>query len=95
MIPDDIEEFGTAGEKAFYPGSGKQRSLAGMSPRLGVRPTPPALPVGLHKFLEGVAKPDAHYLCWYTVTSYNKAQKNLFGHSVIDLLGMLESSHTI
>jgi hypothetical protein len=37
-----------------------------MSPRLGVHPTPPALPVGLHKFLEGVAKPDAHYLCWYT-----------------------------
>jgi hypothetical protein len=50
MIPGDIEEFGTEGEKAFY------------------------------KFLEGVAKPDAHYLCWYTVTSYNKAQKNLFGH---------------
>jgi len=36
MIPGDIEEFGTEGEKAFY------------------------------KFLEGVAKPDAHYLCWYT-----------------------------
>jgi hypothetical protein len=36
MIPSDIEEFGTEGEKAFY------------------------------KFLEGVAKPDAHYLCWYT-----------------------------
>jgi hypothetical protein len=36
MIPDDIEEFGTEGEKAFY------------------------------KFLEGVAKPDAHYICWYT-----------------------------
>ncbi len=36
---------------------GKQRPVAGMSPRLGVRPTPPALPVGLHKFLEGVAKP--------------------------------------
>jgi len=35
MIPRDIEEFGTEGEKAFY------------------------------KFLEGVAKPDAHYLCWY------------------------------
>ncbi len=35
MIPGDIEEFGTEGEKAFY------------------------------KFLEGVAKPDAHYLCWY------------------------------
>ena len=59
MIPGDIEEFGTEGEKAFYPGSGKQRPLAGMSPRLGVRPTPPAFPVGLHKFLEGVAKPDA------------------------------------
>ena len=56
MIPTDIEEFGTEGEKAFY------------------------------MFLEGVAKPDAHYLCWYTVPSYNKAQKNLFGHSVIDLL---------
>jgi len=36
MIPGDIEEFGTEGEKAFY------------------------------KFLEGVAKPDAYYLCWYT-----------------------------
>jgi len=36
MIPGDIEEFGTEGEKTFY------------------------------KFLEGVAKPDAHYLCWYT-----------------------------
>jgi Nuclease-related domain/UvrD-like helicase C-terminal domain/AAA domain len=36
MIPGDIEEFGTEGEKAFY------------------------------KFLEGVAKPDVHYLCWYT-----------------------------
>ena len=35
MMPSDIEEFGTEGEKAFY------------------------------KFLEGVAKPDAHYLCWY------------------------------
>jgi hypothetical protein len=57
MIPGDIEEFGTEGQKAFYPGSGKRRSLAGMSPRLGVRPTPPALPIGLHKFLEGVAKP--------------------------------------
>ena len=32
MIPTDIEEFETEGEKAFY------------------------------KFLEGVAKPDAHYL---------------------------------
>jgi len=35
MIPRDIGEFETEGEKAFY------------------------------KFLEGVAKPDAHYLCWY------------------------------
>lgn len=35
MIPSDIGEFETEGEKAFY------------------------------KFLEGVAKPDAHYLCWY------------------------------
>jgi len=35
MIPTDIGEFGTDGEKAFY------------------------------KFLEGVAKPDIHYLCWY------------------------------
>ena len=58
MIPDDIAEFETEGERAFY------------------------------KFLERVAKPDAHYLCWYTVTSYNKARKNLFGHSVIDLLGV-------
>jgi hypothetical protein len=39
MIPNDIEEFVTEGEKAFYPGSGKQRPLAGVSPRLGVRPT--------------------------------------------------------
>jgi len=36
MIPEDIGEFETEGEKAFY------------------------------KFLERVAKPDAHYLCWYT-----------------------------
>ena len=36
MIPSDIGEFGTEGERTFY------------------------------KFLEGVAKPDAHYLCWYT-----------------------------
>ena len=36
MIPGDIEEFATEGEKVFY------------------------------EFLEGVAKPDAHYLCWYT-----------------------------
>ena len=35
MIPSDIGEFETEGEKTFY------------------------------KFLEGVAKPDAHYLCWY------------------------------
>jgi hypothetical protein len=35
MMPSDIGEFETEGEKAFY------------------------------KFLEGVAKPDAHYLCWY------------------------------
>ena len=35
MMPSDIGEFGTEGEKTFY------------------------------KFLEGVAKPDAHYLCWY------------------------------
>jgi hypothetical protein len=35
MIPSDIGEFQTEGEKTFY------------------------------KFLEGVAKPDAHYLCWY------------------------------
>jgi hypothetical protein len=61
MIPGHIEEFGTEGEKAFYPGSGKRRPLAGMSPRLGVRSTPPALPVGLHKFLEGVAKPFGLY----------------------------------
>jgi hypothetical protein len=36
MVPSDIGEFETEGEKAFY------------------------------KFLEGVAKPDLHYLCWYT-----------------------------
>ena len=36
MIPSDIGEFGTEGEKAFY------------------------------RFIEGVVKPDAHYLCWYT-----------------------------
>jgi hypothetical protein len=36
MIPSDIVEFQTEGEKTFY------------------------------KFIEGVAKPDAHYLCWYT-----------------------------
>lgn len=36
MMPSDIGEFETEGEKTFY------------------------------KFLEGVAKPDAHYLCWYT-----------------------------
>jgi hypothetical protein len=36
MIPVDIEEFETEGEKAFY------------------------------EFLEGVAKPDAHYLRWCT-----------------------------
>ncbi|MGD0918268.1 MAG: nuclease-related domain-containing protein [Thermodesulfobacteriota bacterium] len=35
MMPCDIGEFETEGEKTFY------------------------------KFLEGVAKPDAHYLCWY------------------------------
>src|SRR4030042_6442606 len=35
MMPSDIGEFETEGERAFY------------------------------KFLEGVAKPDAHYLCWY------------------------------
>lgn len=35
MMPSDIGEFETEGEKTFY------------------------------KFLEGVAKPDAHYLCWY------------------------------
>jgi hypothetical protein len=35
MMPSDIGEFETEGEKVFY------------------------------KFLEGVAKPDAHYLCWY------------------------------
>jgi len=35
MIPEDIGEFETEGEKAFY------------------------------KFLESVAKPDAHYLCRY------------------------------
>lgn len=35
MIPSDIREFETEGEKAFY------------------------------KFLEGVAKPDTHYHCWY------------------------------
>ena len=35
MVPSNIGEFETEGEKAFY------------------------------KFLEGVAKPDTHYLCWY------------------------------
>ena len=35
MMPSDIGEFETEGEKTFY------------------------------KFLEGVAKPDTHYLCWY------------------------------
>jgi hypothetical protein len=35
MMPSDIGEFETEGEKSFY------------------------------KFLEGVAKPDAHCLCWY------------------------------
>jgi hypothetical protein len=57
MIPNDIEEFGMEGEKTFYPGSGKQRPLAGMSSRLGVSQMALAFPVGLHKFLEGVAKP--------------------------------------
>jgi len=36
MMPSDIGEFETEGEKTFY------------------------------QFLKGVAKPDAHYLCWYT-----------------------------
>ena len=36
MMPGDIWEFETEGEKTFY------------------------------KFLEGVAKPDVNYLCWYT-----------------------------
>ena len=35
MMPSDIGEFETEGEKTFY------------------------------KVLEGVAKPDSHYLCWY------------------------------
>jgi hypothetical protein len=53
MIPGDIEEFGTEGEKVFY------------------------------KFLEGVAKPDAHYLCWYTPDINGGI---LLDHSVIDFL---------
>jgi len=57
MIPTDIEEFGTEGEKAFYPGSEKPRPLAGMSPRLDVSQVSRPLPAGLHKFLGGVAKP--------------------------------------
>ncbi len=92
-----------------------------MSPRLGVSQVPRPLPVGLHKFLEGGAKLDAHYLCWYTpdingnepdflpyweafgCQAYtnsqalfvnNKARKKLLGHSVIDLLGVLESLST-
>jgi hypothetical protein len=91
MIPSDIGEFETEGERAFY------------------------------KFLEGVAKPDAHYLCWYTpdingnepdfllyweafgcqaytnsqaLSVNNKARKKLLGHSVIDLLGVLKSLST-
>ncbi len=91
MMAKDIEEFGTEGEKAFY------------------------------KLLEGGAKLDAHYLCWYTpdingnepdflpyweafgCQAYtnsqalfvnNKARKKLLGHSVIDLLGVLESLST-
>jgi len=35
MMPSDIGEFETEGEKTFY------------------------------KFLEGMGKPDTHYLCWY------------------------------
>ena len=94
MIPSDIEEFGTEGEKAFYPGSRTPQPLTGMSPHLGVSQVSRPLTAGLHKFLAGVAKPDAHYLCWYTVTSYNKARRNLLGHSVIDLLGVSKSLHT-
>ncbi len=66
MMPSGIGEFGTEGEKSFYPGSRTPRPLAGMSPRLDVSQVSRPLPAGLHKFLEGVAKPDAHYLCWYT-----------------------------
>ncbi len=58
MIPGDIKEIGTEGEKAFY------------------------------KFLEGVAKQDAHYLCW-CMPDINGGI--LLGHSVIDLLGILGS----
>ena len=46
MIPSDIGEFETEGEKAFY------------------------------KLLEGVAKPDAHYLCWYLPEVNGKYCKN-------------------
>ena len=68
MIPRDIEEFGTEGEKAFYPGSGNHGFLAGISPRLGFSQVPRLraethfgvqarpLSIGLHNFLEEVAK---------------------------------------
>ncbi len=46
MIPGDIEEFGTEGEKAFYPGSRTLRLLAGMSPRLDVSRVSRPLPAG-------------------------------------------------
>ncbi len=57
MIPGDIDEFGSEGEKVFYPGSRTLQSLAGMSPRSDVSRVSRPLPAGLHKFLEGVAKP--------------------------------------
>ncbi len=51
MIPNDIGEFETEGERAFY------------------------------KFLEGVAKRDAHYLCWSLGNWVNHWSS---GHQVIE-----------
>ena len=52
--------------KGLLPRQQEPRFFAGMSPHLGVSQVPRPLPIGLHKFLDGVAKPDAHYLFWYT-----------------------------
>jgi hypothetical protein len=63
-----IQSLGTDGGEGLLPWQQEPRPLAGMSPRLGVRQVPRlrakthfgvqarALPIGLHNFIEGVAK---------------------------------------
>ena len=64
MIPTDIGEFETEGEKAFYPGNGNLGLWPGCRPRRSSGATAFAhrAPTSSSRELPTYV----HYLCWYT-----------------------------